>query len=77
MSNPDNTPNLKEPIEIPPGEDKNTSLDQSPSMQKPGDNAMTTPLDKESMATEESLQLVDWDGPDDPQNPKKYAFPFA
>jgi hypothetical protein len=72
---------IGESIEMRPSESKTETRAQSPltadfSERKPNADATDFPKNRELMVAEETLQLVDWDGPEDPKNPKKYYMVF-
>jgi hypothetical protein len=64
-----------------PSESKSETRAQSPltagfSERKPNVDTTGFRGNRENMIAEETLQLVDWDGPEDPKNPKKYYMVF-
>jgi hypothetical protein len=79
MSTSDTT--IGESIEMQPSESKSEMGAQPPltadfSERKPNVNATDFPQNREPVVAGETLQLVDWDGPEDPKNPKKYYMVF-
>ena len=72
------TPTLQdEPIDVPSREKnpKNSNPEAGPD-DDVEDEPHADPAREVVDENDENVLIVDWDGPDDPQNPKKYVFSF-